>query len=226
MKCPHCSKEIHFEEEDQIEYNYDSNDSRITDEINGFIISWGYCPSCNNLIIFKTNGSFYKNKKDTKFDEYGPNEFLFPKSCYRIIANEVPKNYRNDFEEATSVLNLSPKASAALSRRLLQKILREKLNISKTSLSAEIDEFMKVKDVPLLLIESVDAIRNIGNFAAHPLKDTNTGEIVDVEPGEADWLLDVIEVLFNYIFVQPEKLKQMKDKLNNKLIKLGKPKMK
>ena len=85
---------------------------------------------------------------------------------------------------------------------------------------------MKIKDVPSYLIESVDAIRNIGNFAAHPLKDTNTGEIVDVEPGEADWLLDVIEALFDYIFIQPEKLKQMKDKLNNKLIKLGKSKMK
>lgn len=226
MKCPYCSKEIYLEEEDQIDNQYDSNDNRITDKINGFIIRWGYCPSCDNLIILKTNGFLYKNKEDTKFNEYGPDEFLFPKSCYRIIANEVPENYRIDFEEASSVLNLSPKASAALSRRLLQKILRWKLNISKSFLSAEIDEFMKIKDVPSYLIESVDAIRNIGNFAAHPLKDTNTGEIVDVEPGEADWLLDVIEALFDYIFIQPEKLKQMKDKLNNKLIKLGKSKMK
>lgn len=226
MKCPYCSKEIYLEEEDQIDNQYDSNDNRITDKINGFIISWGNCPSCNNLIILKTNGFFYKNKEEAKFNEYGPDEFLLPKSCCRIIANEVTENYRIDFEEASSVLNLSPKASAALSRRLLQKILREKLNISKSSLSTEIDEFMKIKDVPSYLIESVDAIRNIGNFAAHPLKDTNTGEIVDVEPGEADWLLDVIEALFDYIFIQPEKLKQMKDKLNNKLIKLGKPKMK
>ena len=226
MKCPYCSKEIHFEIEDQIEHQYNSNDNRITDKINGFMISWGYCPSCYNLIISKVNGFFYKNKENAEFDEYGPNEFLLPKSCYRMIANEVPEIYRIDFEEAISILNLSPKASAALSRRLLQKILREKLNISKSSLSAEIDKFMKVKDVPSILLKSVDAIRNIGNFAAHPLKDTNTGEIVDVEPGEAEWLLDVTEALFDYLFVQPEKLRQMKDKLNNKLTKLGKSKMK
>ena len=37
MKCPYCSKEIHFEEEDQVGYKYDSYDNRITDKINGFI---------------------------------------------------------------------------------------------------------------------------------------------------------------------------------------------
>jgi hypothetical protein len=33
----------------------------------------------------------------------------------------------------------------------------------------------------------LDAIRTIGNFAAHPIKSTSSGEIVDVEPGEAEW---------------------------------------
>jgi hypothetical protein len=29
-------------------------------------------------------------------------------------------------------------------------------------------------------------VRTIGNFAAHPIKSTSTGTIVDVEPGEAE----------------------------------------
>jgi hypothetical protein len=37
---------------------------------------------------------------------------------------------------------------------------------------------------------NIDAIRNVGNFAAHPLKSTNTGLILDVEPSEAEWPLD------------------------------------
>lgn len=69
-------------------------------------------------------------------------------------------------------------------------------------------------------------MRNIGNFAAHPIKSTNTGEIIDVEPGEAEWLLDVLEGLFDFYFVQPAILKAKRDKLNQKLVDAGKPPMK
>jgi hypothetical protein len=37
-------------------------------------------------------------------------------------------------------------------------------------------------------MESIDAVRNIGNFAAHPQKSTATGEILEVEFGESEWL--------------------------------------
>lgn len=75
-------------------------------------------------------------------------------------------------------------------------------------------------------MESIDAIRNIGNFAAHPMKSASTGEIVDVEVGEAEWILDVLEALFDYYFVQPALLKAKRDALNKKLSEVGKPKMK
>lgn len=128
--------------------------------------------------------------------------------------------------EACAVLPLSSKASAALSRRILQDILREHFSIKHSSLANEIEDFIGLKDVPSYLSQAVDAIRNIGNFAAHPLKDTNTGEIVDVEPGEAEWLLDVIESLFDFTFVQPTRLEQRRKSLNEKLKALGKPPMK
>lgn len=38
----------------------------------------------------------------------------------------------------------------------------------------------------------LDAVRNIGNFAAHTQKSTVTGAILDVVPGEAEWNLDVL----------------------------------
>ena len=31
------------------------------------------------------------------------------------------------------------------------------------------------------------------NFAAHPIKSMHTGEVIEVEPGEAEWLLDTLE---------------------------------
>jgi hypothetical protein len=70
------------------------------------------------------------------------------------------------------------------------------------------------------------AIRNIGNLAAHPNKYVHTGEIVNVEPGEAEWLLDVLEELFDITFVQPKITQAKKDKLNQKLSALGHKHMK
>ena len=81
---------------------------------------------------------------------------------------------------------------------------------------------MDEESLPSYLSEAVDAIRSIGNFAAHPLKNTNTGKIIDVEPGEAEWLLEVLELVFDFYFVQPEKLKARKDALNQKLTSAGK----
>ena len=68
--------------------------------------------------------------------------------------------------------------------------------------------------------------RNIGNLAAHPTKNKGTGEIIDVEPGEADWQLDTLEGLFDFYFVQPALLQARKDALNDKLQKAGKPPLK
>jgi hypothetical protein len=138
----------------------------------------------------------------------------------------VPETYRRDYGEAVSVLPYSAKASAAISRRLLQHILREHFNIRAPSLAAEIEAFSQLNDIPSYIASAVDAVRVVGNLAAHPLKDQNTGEVMEVEPGEADWLLDVIESVCDFAFVQPKRLEERRQSLNQKLISLGKPELK
>jgi hypothetical protein len=76
------------------------------------------------------------------------------------------------------------------------------------------------------LAGSIDAVRNIGNFAAHPMKSEHTGEILDVEPGEAEWNLEVLESLFDFYFVQPSVLKAKRAALDAKLSEARKPPMK
>ncbi len=68
----------------------------------------------------------------------------------------------------------------------------------------------------------IRVIREIGNFAAHPTKNTNTGEIVEVEVGEAEWLLETLEGLFDHYFVLPELNKKRIADLNVKLEAAGK----
>ncbi|MPS71704.1 MAG: DUF4145 domain-containing protein [Chryseobacterium sp.] len=153
-------------------------------------------------------------------------KFLYPKTNSFQNSNDIPQKYLEDYEEAVKVLSASPKASAALTRRLLQNILREEFNIKEKSLVKEIEHFINRTDIPSYIADAVDAVRQIGNIAAHPSKDLNTGEIVPVEKNEAEWLIEVIEQLFDFVFIQPKKLEKRKQELNLKLEKLGKPKMK
>ena len=46
----------------------------------------------------------------------------------------------------------------------------------------------------------LDGIRVIGSLAAHPEKDATTGQIVDVEAQEAEWLLSTLEALSEFYY--------------------------
>ena len=50
--------------------------------------------------------------------------------------------------------------------------------------------------------------------------------MIEVEPGEAEWLLETLEGLFDFYFVQPAKLEKKRDALNKKLGAAGKPPLK
>jgi hypothetical protein len=52
------------------------------------------------------------------------------------------------------------------------------------------------------------------------------GEILPVEPGEAEWSLDVLEQLFDFYYVQPALTAKKRDEMNKKLQEAGKPPMK
>lgn len=206
-KCPHCLTTIFYSRSMQ----------RIDEEWN---IEYGECPACKKKIIYLAqNALVIKNTLPKRF-------LVYPKIISRTpLSPDIPKEFTKDYEEACLVLFDSPKASAALSRRCLQYLLREKAKVKKSDLYKEIDEVLASNQLPSYLADGIDAVRNIGNFAAHPIKSTNTGEIVEVEPGEAEWLLDILEGLFDFYFVQPAILQKKKDALNKKLSDANKPPM-
>lgn len=151
---------------------------------------------------------------------------VFPKTNVRTFdLSEIPKDLAEDYEEACLVIGDSPKASAALSRRCLQGILRQQ-GFSDKSLANEIQKVIDSGQVPSHIADSLDAVRNIGNFAAHPMKNTSSGEVLPVEPGESEWNLETIEFLFDFFYVQPAKQRKRIEALNEKLKQAGKPEMK
>jgi hypothetical protein len=152
---------------------------------------------------------------------------IYPRGKGRPLPPEFVRDHSGlatDFAEAVEVLTSSRKASAAISRRCLQIILTSAGGAKKRDLADQIDEVLP--SLPVQIAHNVDAIRHVGNFAAHPMKSTSTGTIVDVEDGEAEWLLDVLEELIDFYYVGPAKAAERRDALNKKLASLGKPPLK
>jgi hypothetical protein len=140
----------------------------------------------------------------------------------RLCPAEVPSHIADDYLEAVAVLPESAKASAALSRRCLQAVIHEAAKVKRRTLNEEIDEVIARGGVPANIGEQLHYLRKIGGLAAHPTKNERTGEIVDIEPGEADWNLDTLDALFDFYYVQPAKMEQRKRNLNEKLRAAGK----
>ena len=213
MKCPHCQISFHPEPK-----QYELGQHGRTD-------SWSFewtaslltCPACAKPTAFL---SYQQNYGRTKFR--GETLMAFPQRAAKPPAPpEVPAAISRDYNEAAAVLPISAQASAALSRRCLQHVLSDRKVSASDNLSKAIDAAL-VSALPSHLAENLDAIRNIGNFAAHPQKAEHSGEVVPVEPEEAEWNLEVLELLFDFYYVQPAIASARRAALNSKLAEAGK----
>lgn len=122
---------------------------------------------------------------------------LLPRSNAKPLPNYVPHPIVEDYTEACLIKDLSPKASATLSRRCLQGMIRDFFGISKPTLKLEIDALADKVDPDTWA--AVDGIRKIGNIGAHMEKDINV--IVDVDSNEAEALIGLIEMLVDDWYV-------------------------
>jgi hypothetical protein len=236
MKCPHCVVEFHNE----------MSAVYIGEDIDGeWYLLRKKCPACRKHIFHLYNrlveeievrksqvfshhvGAIHTLNIEDVSEE--STVLIRPKCSFRPPCPlQVPKEIAEDYNEACLTLADSAKASAALSRRCLQSILRDPnaANAQQKNLVEQIEYVLNNKSLPTYIANDIDAIRIIGNFAAHPMKNQATGTILSVEPGEAEWNLNVIEALFDFYYVQPLIAQKRRDDLNARLRSIGKPSMK
>lgn len=123
---------------------------------------------------------------------------LIPRSHARTFPDYVPQAIRDDYEEGCLIRDLSPKASSTLTRRALQGILRDFFRVKAGRL---VDEIRQVHDVmEPELWDAIEGVRKVGNIGAHMEHEINL--IVDVDAGEAQVLLELVETMLEETYVR------------------------
>jgi hypothetical protein len=196
MKCPNC--EVAFHEGEDTWEATSARDEVTT--LRRWLTMMTLCPECEEPIV-KLEGRVQLT------DQIMVSKVIYPTSAAHIdVSSDVPDDMRVDYIEATQVLPISPKASAALSRRTLQSILSDKgytnWNLS-NQIRAVLSETDSYKRLPLSIEQTVKAVEEFGNFAAHQKTDYTTSQIIDVEPNEAEWCLEIVAALFEHYYVRP-----------------------
>jgi len=227
MKCHHCGVEFH---DDWTIGLFLRGRSPVEAKAPFPGAIWEYrlaeCPRCRELTIDVGIGQMQlagagRPGTEPAWQRVRP---IAPK---RVVPSaHVPEAIASDYLEACMTLVISPKASAALSRRCLQHMLREQGYKAK-DLADEIDlllaESTPGKALPQYTRSDVDAIRNFGNFSARPTINKASLEVINVEEHEAETCLQTIEELFDHFYDGPARARERKANLGEKLTAAGKP---
>jgi hypothetical protein len=148
-----------------------------------------YCLSCSEISIWK---------HDT---------LLFPMRRYEIEPNEdMNIDIRSDFDEARSILDLSPRGSAALLRLCVQKLCKQ---LDKTGKDLNSDIASLVQDgLDVDIQQALDLVRVIGNDAVHP------GELDLKDDREtASKLFELVNYIAEDRISRPKKLASLYSKM-------------
>ncbi len=208
-KCPTCGHAATIREQDYTSGAVGLRPRYGKDEKGYAGISYSYvrCPNaeCKSFeLIVRHVNMIYNTRGEDGVGGVISSWRFFPRSKAQVFPDYVPQGVKDDYEEASLIVELSPKASATLSRRCLQGILRDFWKVKPGRLVDEIAEIQSRCDP--LTWSAIDAVRKVGNIGAHMEADVNV--IVDVEPGEADLLIKLIETVVRDWYVAMEERKK------------------
>lgn len=186
-KCPYCGVAF-YETPDNtknrmVSFSHDQKDFEGMYPISwlaaDIVVTYHYCPSCHEYSV-----QLASTKEIFSFN--------YPPYIGMALPEYIPEAIRTDYLEACSILDKSPRAAATLARRCLQGMIRDFWNVHASSLAKEIDQIQD--KIPADQYRVLNSIRRLGNIGAHMEKDVNL--IIDIDPGEAQKLIKVLELLF------------------------------
>lgn len=128
---------------------FQEHDSPCVSKLEAINISISRCFNCNKLSIWVYD------------------RLLFPPELHGEEPNiDIPDDVLRDYEEARSILNLSPRGAAALLRLAIQRLCKF-IGESGENINADIASLV-TKGLSPIIQKSLDVVRVVGNEAVHP----------------------------------------------------------
>lgn len=135
----------------------------------------------------------------------------------RPISDLVPETMARLYREASMILDISPSASAVLSRRVLADLLKQCAECNEYGLADRIHSFREDREHPKGIRDNLHHFREAANLGAHTETDKDDqAEIIEVDREEAEWTLDILDRLFDYFIVTPARDAEMQKRIEAK----------
>jgi hypothetical protein len=190
-------------------------------------LDWMRCAAeeCRELVVrvhesYPSGTTHHADGRVTPTLQHTATWYARPRTAQRLVDPLVPDPFRTDYLEAAAILDLSPRMSAVLSRRVLADLLGKYANHSQFKLSERIDKFTEDNSNPSGLRDNLHHFREIADFGAHTQKD-DQAEVITITREEAEWTLDLLDRLFDHFIVTPEKDRRMRESMDAKLKAAG-----
>lgn len=181
--CPHCNTVSYME----YAKHHFQKDFVLANLVN--ILTIARCTSCGKKIIWIDDEYIYPQKQAIE-----PNE-------------DMPSSVKSLFEEAGNIYALSPRAACALLRLAIDRLCNE-LGENDRDINKNIGGLVS-RGLPLKIQQALDVVRVVGNKAVHP------GTIAfDVDDEQtALMLMNLINMIVEYMISQPKQINEMYSKL-------------
>jgi hypothetical protein len=181
-------------------------------------VDWMHCanPDCEELVIRVHESYTVAAPGGPPVQMPTASRTARPRTTIRPIDPLVPDDIKGKYSQAAAILDLSPPMSAVLSGRILADVLERYAGLSDFSLRARVDQFIADAKHPRRLRENLHYLREIRDFGAHTQRDDQL-EVIDATREDAEWMLEVIDGLLEYLIVAPEKDRAMRDSWDVKL---------
>ncbi len=143
--------------------------------------------------------------------------WILDKLMYPVVSNVLPANadmpddVRRDYEEAGTILNMSPRGAAALLRLAIQKLCKE-LGQPGENINADIKALVAA-GLDKRVQQALDAVRVIGNSAVHP-------GIIDIrdDRATAESLFKLLNLIVDKTISEPKHVQEVYDSLPGNLL--------
>lgn len=147
------------------------------------------CNKCKEISIWKKGQLIYPDKLNMP----PPNE-------------DLEEDIKQDYNEATSIVEKSPRVAAALLRLAIQKLCKQ-LGEKGEKLNDDIANLVR-KGLPIQIQQSLDIVRVIGNESVHP-GEINLNDNKDI----AYKLLELVNLIAQDRITQPKEVSRLYNSL-------------